>query len=129
MPNEGRIYNQNRDSPGGDAPNDTTGPQQLNLRALSVVIRTRKMDTVLWAVQLLTIVLATFFMIPLTSSSESYWLTVRYASRKNQYNRTLFYEIRMKTEHFILSQDCPKFIGSVLRKCIDIICELAHAAD
>ncbi|CAL8071698.1 unnamed protein product [Orchesella dallaii] len=263
MSNEGEATNQNGDSQ-GDAPQNTPGHQPLNWAALSEVVHTRKIDVALWATRLLTIVFATFYMIPIMGSPNSYYykalmanaatsalrlhqrlplvtisrafvaqllmedschylfyslifiycaplglaitpvalfavlhfasfsltlldklgrnsawvarlfislidyhtatilrlaaaaeilimvltisyvlggraslvtpfiyyrfITLRYASRRNHYTRTLFYELRMTTERFIMSGSCPKFLQTILRKSIDIIIRLAPAA-
>ncbi|KAK3100034.1 hypothetical protein FSP39_013746 [Pinctada imbricata] len=53
------------------------------------------------------------------------FLTLRYASRRNPYCRTLFSELRMTIEHFISRPQCPGFLRNALTKGIALISRLA----
>jgi len=65
MSNEGEENTQNANNSAGEAPQNTPGPQPLNWAALSEVVHARKVDVALWATRLLTVVFATFYMIPI----------------------------------------------------------------
>ncbi|XP_072451006.1 transmembrane protein 33-like isoform X1 [Chiloscyllium punctatum] len=53
------------------------------------------------------------------------FLTLRYASRRNPYCRTLFYELRVAMEQMTARPSCPTFIRSACHKAIKLICKLA----
>ncbi|XP_043560450.1 transmembrane protein 33-like isoform X2 [Chiloscyllium plagiosum] len=53
------------------------------------------------------------------------FLTLRYASRRNPYCRTLFYELRVAIEQMTARPSCPTFIRSACHKAIKLICKLA----
>ncbi|CAL8116564.1 unnamed protein product [Orchesella dallaii] len=48
------------------------------------------------------------------------FLTLRYASKRNHYTRTVFYEMRMLLEKFIGGGSCPRIIAVVLKTGIKI---------
>ena len=56
------------------------------------------------------------------------FLTLRYASRRNPYCRTLFYELRMTVQHVCSSHRCPQFIRTVCYKIISVVSRLAPTA-
>jgi hypothetical protein len=56
------------------------------------------------------------------------FLTLRYASRRNHYTRTMFWELRMTAERIAASPNCPKFLGAVIHKSIGFISQLAPQA-
>uniref|UniRef100_A0A0B7B2I0 Transmembrane protein 33 n=1 Tax=Arion vulgaris TaxID=1028688 RepID=A0A0B7B2I0_9EUPU len=53
------------------------------------------------------------------------FLALRYASRRNPYCRTLFYEFRLATEHLCSKPQCPQFVKGICNKAIGIISRLA----
>uniref|UniRef100_UPI00398F005B transmembrane protein 33-like isoform X3 n=1 Tax=Pristiophorus japonicus TaxID=55135 RepID=UPI00398F005B len=53
------------------------------------------------------------------------FLTLRYASRRNPYCRTLFYELRVAIEQMTTRPSCPSFIRNACHKTIKLICKLA----
>ncbi|BFZ14459.1 hypothetical protein BsWGS_17498 [Bradybaena similaris] len=53
------------------------------------------------------------------------FLTLRYASRRNPYCRTLFYEFRLAAEHLCSRPQCPQFVRSLCFGAISFICRLA----
>jgi len=55
------------------------------------------------------------------------FLTLRYASRRNHYTRTMFYELRMAAERVAISPKCPGVVASIIRRVIGIISQLAPA--
>ncbi|XP_032886287.1 transmembrane protein 33-like isoform X1 [Amblyraja radiata] len=53
------------------------------------------------------------------------FMTLRYASRRNPYCRTLFYELRVATEQLTARPSCPTFLQKACHKVIKLICKLA----
>lgn len=55
------------------------------------------------------------------------FLTLRYASRRNHYTRTMFYELRITAERLASSGKCPGFLALAIHRVIGIISHLAPA--
>uniref|UniRef100_A0A0K8RFH9 Putative integral membrane protein n=1 Tax=Ixodes ricinus TaxID=34613 RepID=A0A0K8RFH9_IXORI len=53
------------------------------------------------------------------------FLSLRYASRRNPYSRTVFHELRLVTEHYASRPGCPAFLSRLLYKTIGLICQLS----
>ncbi|XP_052282365.1 transmembrane protein 33-like [Dreissena polymorpha] len=53
------------------------------------------------------------------------FLSLRYASRRNPYCRTLFYELRMTVEFVCNKPQCPQFVRNICLKAIGFISRLA----
>ncbi|KAL4230159.1 Transmembrane protein 33 [Mactra antiquata] len=53
------------------------------------------------------------------------FLTLRYASRRNPYCRTLFYELRMTVEYVCNKPQCPAFVRNISLQAIAFISRLA----
>lgn len=53
------------------------------------------------------------------------FLTLRYASRRNPYCRTLFYELRLTVEYVCNKPQCPQFVRNLSTKAIAFISRLA----
>ncbi|KAI2656983.1 Transmembrane protein 33 [Labeo rohita] len=53
------------------------------------------------------------------------FLTLRYASRRNPYCRTLFTELRILLEHFVMKPNCPAFFRRMCLNSIAFISRLA----
>jgi len=53
------------------------------------------------------------------------FLTMRYASRRNPYNKLMFYELRITIEHFINNPSCPQVVRSACHRAIGIISRMA----
>jgi hypothetical protein len=53
------------------------------------------------------------------------FLTLRYASRRNPYCRTVFYELRISLENVCRSPSCPGFLRSLTNKGIAMISRFA----
>jgi len=53
------------------------------------------------------------------------FLTLRYASRRNPYNRTLFAEFRVATEYLVSKPQCPQFLRNACFSGIGFISRLA----
>ncbi|NP_001187470.1 transmembrane protein 33 [Ictalurus punctatus] len=53
------------------------------------------------------------------------FLTLRYASRRNPYCRTLFTELRILLEHFVMKPACPAFFRRMYLNSIAFISRLA----
>ncbi|KAF7663183.1 hypothetical protein LDENG_00217480 [Lucifuga dentata] len=53
------------------------------------------------------------------------FLTLRYTSRRNPYCRTLFTELRILLEHFIMKPACPAFFRRMCLNSIAFISRLA----
>ncbi|GFN82124.1 transmembrane protein 33 [Plakobranchus ocellatus] len=56
------------------------------------------------------------------------FLSLRYASRRNPYNRIIFSEFRQATEYLCSKPQCPQIVRNLSFKCISIICRLAPVA-
>ncbi|MEQ2270540.1 hypothetical protein XENORESO_000158, partial [Xenotaenia resolanae] len=53
------------------------------------------------------------------------FLTLRYTSRRNPYCRTLFTELRILLEHFIMKPACPAFLRRMCLSSIAFVSRLA----
>ncbi|CAF1235504.1 unnamed protein product [Adineta ricciae] len=53
------------------------------------------------------------------------FLTLRYASHRNPYTRTLFYELRQTVEHLCSRPNCPPFIARLCYNAIAFVNRLA----
>ncbi|XP_023685284.1 transmembrane protein 33 [Paramormyrops kingsleyae] len=53
------------------------------------------------------------------------FLTLRYSSRRNPYCRTLFTELRILIEHFIMKPSCPAFLRRMCHSSIAFVSRLA----
>ncbi|EEC16272.1 integral membrane protein, putative [Ixodes scapularis] len=53
------------------------------------------------------------------------FLSLRYASRRSPYSRTVFHELRLVTEHYASRPGCPAFLSRLLYKTIGLICQLS----
>ncbi|UJR36559.1 hypothetical protein I4U23_029278 [Adineta vaga] len=53
------------------------------------------------------------------------FLTLRYASHRNPYTRTLFYELRQTVEHLCSRPQCPSFVTRLCYSAISLINRLA----
>ncbi|MGH0146891.1 UNVERIFIED_CONTAM: hypothetical protein FKN15_014118 [Acipenser sinensis] len=53
------------------------------------------------------------------------FLTLRYSSRRNPYCRTLFTEMRILIEHFIMKPACPVFLRKMFLNSIVLVSRLA----
>lgn len=53
------------------------------------------------------------------------FLSLRYASRRNPYNRTVFHELRLVTEYYASRPGCPTFLSRLLNKTIGLLCQLS----
>ncbi|KAG0422371.1 hypothetical protein HPB47_001795, partial [Ixodes persulcatus] len=53
------------------------------------------------------------------------FLSLRYASRRNPYSRTVFHELRLVTEYYASRPGCPAFLSRLLYKTIGLICQLS----
>ncbi|KTG31532.1 hypothetical protein cypCar_00003756 [Cyprinus carpio] len=53
------------------------------------------------------------------------FLTLRYTSRRNPYCRTLFTELRILLEHFVMKPSCPAFFRRMCLNSIAFISRLA----
>ncbi|KAL3880647.1 hypothetical protein ACJMK2_032871 [Sinanodonta woodiana] len=53
------------------------------------------------------------------------FLTLRYSSRRNPYNRTLFTELRVTVDYVCNKPQCPQLIRNICSKVIDLISRLA----
>uniref|UniRef100_A0A131XQJ9 Putative conserved plasma membrane protein n=1 Tax=Hyalomma excavatum TaxID=257692 RepID=A0A131XQJ9_9ACAR len=53
------------------------------------------------------------------------FLSLRYASRRNPYTRTVFHELRLVTEHYASRPGCPMFLRNLLYKTITVLSQLA----
>ncbi|XP_052795344.1 transmembrane protein 33-like [Mya arenaria] len=53
------------------------------------------------------------------------FLTLRYASRRNPYCRTLFYELRLTVEYLCNNPRCPQFVRNIGFKSIALISRFA----
>jgi hypothetical protein len=53
------------------------------------------------------------------------FLTMRYASRRNPYNKMMFYELRITAEHFINNPSCPQAVRSMCQRGIGILSRMA----
>lgn len=56
------------------------------------------------------------------------FLTLRYSSRRNPYNRTLFAEFRMAAEYLVAKPQCPGMVRNLCLQAISFICRLAPQA-
>jgi len=53
------------------------------------------------------------------------FLTLRYASRRNPYSRTVFYELRVSIEHLCRHPSCPGFLKNMADKAIATVSRFA----
>ncbi|CAN8006224.1 unnamed protein product [Ixodes hexagonus] len=53
------------------------------------------------------------------------FLSLRYASRRNPYSRTVFHELRLVTEHYASRPGCPAFLSRLLYKTIGLLCQIS----
>jgi len=53
------------------------------------------------------------------------FLTLRYASRRNHYTRTMFQELKMTAERLAYHPRCPAIVGTITNKAINLISSLA----
>ncbi|XP_036372896.1 transmembrane protein 33-like [Megalops cyprinoides] len=56
------------------------------------------------------------------------FVTLRYASRRNPYCRTLFTELRVLVEHLIMKPSCPAFLRRMCLNSIALVSRLAPTA-
>jgi len=55
------------------------------------------------------------------------FLTLRYASRRNHYSRTMFYELKITAERIAASPKCPGILSATVHRAIGFISQLAPA--
>lgn len=55
------------------------------------------------------------------------FLTLRYASRRNHYTRTMFQELKMTAERLACHPQCPALVASMTHRAIGLIGQLAPA--
>ncbi|XP_064482240.1 transmembrane protein 33-like [Ornithodoros turicata] len=53
------------------------------------------------------------------------FLSLRYASRRNPYSRTVFRELRLVAEHYATRPACPGFVRQSLLRAINLLSQLA----
>lgn len=53
------------------------------------------------------------------------FLSLRYASRRNPYTRTVFHELRLVTEYYASKPGCPLFVRNILLKGTFLLSQLA----
>ncbi len=53
------------------------------------------------------------------------FLSMRYQSRRNPYNRIMFYELRVAIESFVANPNCPVFVRNLIQRLIGVISRLA----
>lgn len=53
------------------------------------------------------------------------FLSMRYQSRRNPYNRIMFYELRLAIEQACMHPSCPAFVRSACQRAIGIISRMA----
>lgn len=56
-----------------------------------------------------------------------HFVTLRYSSRRNPYNRQAFHAIRIFIQNFASSPNCPELLRNILLKGIAFTCRLAPA--
>lgn len=53
------------------------------------------------------------------------FICMRYQSRRNPYNRIMFYELRVMIEHYTTQPSCPRFIGQCSQHLINLVSRMA----
>ena len=53
------------------------------------------------------------------------FLGLRYASRRNPYTRSVFYELRVSMEQATMSPSCPQFLRNLVHKAIATVSNMA----
>lgn len=55
------------------------------------------------------------------------FLCMRYQSRRNPYNKLVFYEMRISLEHYANQPSCPLFVRNMTQKLIALLARIAPA--
>jgi len=53
------------------------------------------------------------------------FIGMRYQSRRNPYNRIMFYELRVMVEHYATQPSCPRFVGQCSQHLINLVSRMA----
>lgn len=53
------------------------------------------------------------------------FLSMRYQSRRNPYNKMMFYELRLAVEQLTYNQNCPQFVRSACQRAIGVISRMS----
>lgn len=53
------------------------------------------------------------------------FLSMRYQSRRNPYNKLMFYELRLTVEHYTNSPSCPQIVRNISQRLIGFILRLS----
>ncbi len=53
------------------------------------------------------------------------FICMRYQSRRNPYNRIMFYELRVMVEHYATQPSCPRFVGQCSQHLINLVSRMA----
>jgi hypothetical protein len=57
------------------------------------------------------------------------FICLRYQSRRNPYNRVMFYELRVALEYYTSHQSCPQFVRNLTQRLIGLCIRFAPPAN
>jgi len=53
------------------------------------------------------------------------FLSMRYQSRRNPYNKQMFYELRVTIEYLVSKPSCPQMVRNMAQRVIGVISRMA----